>query len=159
MIISKGFANKEISEISLEKISDINNSHDLDHKEFQIIDNGNISKLVSELFKNINSKDSFSYISNLLVTSRREYKKKFHLENLIENAEQSLSKISKKEFQISQYILTNPEDEYLAISNDIHAILSNCTEFSNSEKLDFCNNQRYFMKLYLKELLIKLHKI
>ncbi len=115
--------------------------------------------MVSELFKDINSKEGFEYLSNLLVDSLGEYKKKFQFEKITETKEFSLSKISNNEFQNPQYVATNPEDDYLAILNDIHTILSNSSEFSNFQRLDFCNNQRYFMKLYLKELLLKLNKI
>ncbi|MFX1346840.1 MAG: hypothetical protein ACFFAI_17215 [Promethearchaeota archaeon] len=47
--------------------------------------------------------------------------------------------------------------EYLSISNDIHSILSNCPDLTTNQKLDYCNSQRYFMKLYLKEMVIKIN--
>lgn len=94
-----------------------------------------------------------------MATSLDKYKKKFHIESFTENNENFLSKITNNEFNNLQNFETSPEDEYLSISNDLHAILSNCSEFSNSQKLNFCSNQRYFMKLYLKQLLTKLNLI
>lgn len=123
------------------------------------MDNNIISNLVSELFKHINSKESFNYISHLLVNSLGDYKKKLQIENYKENKKSSLSEILHDEFQNSQYMITSPEDDYLAISNDIHAILSNCSELNNIQKLEFCTNQRYFMKLFLKNLLKKLNYV
>jgi hypothetical protein len=38
----------------------------------------------------------------------------------------------------------------------IHNILLNNNDLSNSEKFDFCNIGRYFMKQYLKEVIKKL---
>lgn len=113
---------------------------------------------MSELINHINSKESFKYISDLLITSLSEYKKKFPIESSFENKESSFSKINNNEIISSQYVLGGSKDEYLAISSDIHSILSNCSELTNTQKLDFCNNQRYFMKLFLKELLIKLNE-
>ena len=93
-----------------------------------------------------------------MITSLSEYKKKFPIESSFENKESSFSKINNNEIISSQYVLGGSKDEYLAISSDIHSILSNCSELTNTQKLDFCNNQRYFMKLFLKELLIKLNE-
>ncbi len=39
---------------------------------------------------------------------------------------------------------------------EIHQILLNNNNLSNSEKLDFCNVGRYFMKQYLKDVIKKL---
>ncbi|MFX0004406.1 MAG: hypothetical protein ACFE9C_14415 [Candidatus Hodarchaeota archaeon] len=95
----------------------------------------------------------------MLVTSLGEYKKKFQIESFTEDKEHSLRELSITEFRNLQNVETSPEDEYLSISNDIHAILLNCSELTNSQKLDFCNNQRYFMKLYLKQLVIKINRV
>ncbi len=50
------------------------------------------------------------------------------------------------------------KNEYLIILNDIHSILSNCSNLTNNQKLDYCNSQRYYMKLYLKEVLTNVNK-
>lgn len=67
-----------------------------------------------------------------------------------------------KNYKTSLYFFrltpTKAEEEYLSISTDIHSILSSYPDLTNNQKLDYCNSQRYFMKLYLKEVLIKLHK-
>jgi len=47
-------------------------------------------------------------------------------------------------------------DENLIALKKIHAILLNCLNLNEKEKLEFCNSERYFMKLYLKKLNNKL---
>jgi hypothetical protein len=104
------------------------------------------------------SSESFDSISNLLIDSLSEYRKKFFSKNCKIKEEFSLNNHNNDEFNKLQYVSPNSEDDYLAISNDIHSILSNCSEFSTSQKMEYCDNQRYFMKLYLRELLIKLNR-
>lgn len=127
--------------------------------ELQNLDKNIISGLLSELFNHINSKESFNYISDLLIASLSKYKKNFPVENFIENQDNSLNKINKNYISNLGSNLTDSKNEYLAISNDIHSILSNCPDLTNNQKLDFCTNQRYFMKLYLKEVLIQINKV
>ncbi|MFX0039582.1 MAG: hypothetical protein ACFFCY_04980 [Promethearchaeota archaeon] len=43
-------------------------------------------------------------------------------------------------------------DENLTTLKKIHAILLNCLNLSKQQKLEFCESERYFMKLYLKKL-------
>lgn len=43
-------------------------------------------------------------------------------------------------------------DENLTTLQKIHAILVNCANLSKKQKLEFCESERYFMKLYLKKL-------
>ncbi|MFX0005437.1 MAG: hypothetical protein ACFFAV_01790, partial [Candidatus Hermodarchaeota archaeon] len=43
-------------------------------------------------------------------------------------------------------------DENLTTLKKIHAILLNCINLSKEKKLEFCESERYFMKLYLKKL-------
>ena len=126
--------------------------------ELQNFDKNVISELVSELFNHINSKESFNYISDLLIESLGEYKNNSPVENFVENKDNSLNKINKNDISNLGFNLTDSKNEYLAISNDIHSILSNCPDLTNTQKLDFCTNQRYFMKLYLKEVLIQINK-
>ncbi len=47
----------------------------------------------------------------------------------------------------------NTKNEYLVILNDINSILINCSNLTNNQKLEYCNNQRRYIKLYLKEVL------
>ncbi|MHA1931635.1 MAG: hypothetical protein ACW96X_03790 [Promethearchaeota archaeon] len=61
-------------------------------------------------------------------------------------------------FSFSKKNLLKAEEEYLSISVDIHSILSNYPDLTSDQKLDYCNSQRYFMKLYLKEVLVKVNK-
>jgi len=43
-------------------------------------------------------------------------------------------------------------DENLITLQKIHAILLNCSNLSKKQKLEFCDSERYFMKLYLQKL-------
>ena len=43
-------------------------------------------------------------------------------------------------------------NENLKILKDIQDILQNCTILTQKEKLEYCKSQRFFMKLYLKEM-------
>lgn len=43
-------------------------------------------------------------------------------------------------------------DENLTTLKKIHAILLNCLNLSKQQKLEFCESERYFMKLYLNKL-------
>ncbi len=99
-----------------------------------------------------------NYISELLISSLSEYKNKISFENHTEQKELSIEKIHNNKINSLDYDLSDSKNEYLAISNDIHSILSNCPELNNIQKLDFCNNQRYFMNLYLKKLLIQINQ-
>ncbi len=44
------------------------------------------------------------------------------------------------------------KNENLVIITEIQSILQNCSNLTDKQKLDYCNSQRYFMKLYLKEI-------
>ncbi|MFX1504184.1 MAG: hypothetical protein ACFFDH_24705, partial [Promethearchaeota archaeon] len=48
--------------------------------------------------------------------------------------------------------IVNLCDENLSTLQKIHAILLNCVNLSKKQKLEFCESERYFMKLYLKKL-------
>lgn len=45
------------------------------------------------------------------------------------------------------------------MAEDIHIILKNREDLSNSEKLNYCNSERYYMKQYLKHIMIKVNCI
>ena len=38
---------------------------------------------------------------------------------------------------------------------DIHNLLEKCEDLSSNQKLEYCQSERYYMKLYLKQVLIK----
>ena len=48
--------------------------------------------------------------------------------------------------------------EYFVIVEDIHTLLKNSKELSNNEKLVYCNSERFYMKQYLKHVLIKVNR-
>lgn len=48
------------------------------------------------------------------------------------------------------------KDENFVLITEIQSVLQNCSNLTDKQKLDYCNSQRYFMKLYLKEINKKL---
>lgn len=44
-------------------------------------------------------------------------------------------------------------DENFSTLQKIHAILINCSNMSQKQKREFCENERFFMKQYLQKLL------
>ncbi|MFX1480964.1 MAG: hypothetical protein ACFFCI_23010 [Promethearchaeota archaeon] len=71
---------------------------------------------------------------------------------------ETLSDISERTHVDSELSPSIPLDENLTTLQKIHAILLNCINLSQKEKLEFANSQRYFMKLYLQKLKDKLKK-
>ncbi|MFX1321869.1 MAG: hypothetical protein ACFFAQ_09505 [Promethearchaeota archaeon] len=66
----------------------------------------------------------------------------------------------KKQFKKNSHNQLNKEiindlDDNFDIIKSLHLILLNCSTLTKKQKFDFCNSQRYFMKLYLKEILRK----
>jgi hypothetical protein len=108
------------------------------------------------LFNHINSKESFDYISNLLLNSLNTYKDSYSLENNLRVPEPVPKDIADKKFDDLYSNRSGGDADYLAISNDIQSILSNCPDLSTTQKLDYCNSQRYFMKMYMRNIVLKL---
>ncbi len=59
--------------------------------------------------------------------------------------------IDNKKNEILEQNSDTPMNDNLAILEEIGEILHNCTMLTENQKLDYCKSQRYFMKLYLKE--------
>ncbi|MFX1410613.1 MAG: hypothetical protein ACFFA6_09685 [Promethearchaeota archaeon] len=59
--------------------------------------------------------------------------------------------IDNKKIEFLEQTSDNPIDDNLVILEEIGEILKNCTILTENQKLDYCKSQRYFMKLYLKE--------
>lgn len=76
----------------------------------------------------------------------------------LRTSNEQINEVNNQILSFSRINLTAVEAEYLSISADIHSILSNYPDLTNDQKLEYCISQRYFMKLYLKEVLIKINK-
>ena len=63
----------------------------------------------------------------------------------------------KKSIQDRERCDTNKRQN-LELVKEIHDILLNRKTLSLRQKIDFCKNQRYFMKLYLREILKSLRR-
>ena len=50
--------------------------------------------------------------------------------------------------------IENIPENYLAIIKKIHSILIDCPDLTRKQKFEYCNIERYFIKLYLKESLL-----
>jgi len=144
--ISKGFVSKHLRKFSVEDNTSLFEFSNFDDIEFHQINRTLISELVLELFNHINSKESFNYISNLLISSLKEYEKYFTYSDNVEEGE----KIEYKNINLLKPI-NDSRNEYLGILKDIDVVLSNCSEMTHIQRIDFCNSQRQFMKLYLKQ--------
>ena len=94
----------------------------------------------------------------MLLSSLKNYKKNYPV-NIYSENKANFKENSANEIDTLASRFNDDKNEYLAISNDIHSILSNCLELTNNQKLDFCDSQRYYMKLYLKEVLIQINKV
>ena len=69
-----------------------------------------------------------------------------------ESSSRDLSSSKNKSIETSENDIEELCDENLTSLKKIHAILLNCVNLSKKQKLEFCNSERYFMKLYLKKL-------
>ncbi len=94
----------------------------------------------------------------MLLDSLQDHDKYYLVNNFLENND-NLRETHPNKTNTVVSGLSEAKNEYLAISNDINSILSNCPDLNNNQKLNFCTNQRYYMKLYLKEVLIALNKL
>jgi sugar-specific transcriptional regulator TrmB len=47
------------------------------------------------------------------------------------------------------------KNEYLTMMNDVHMLLENCENLTNNQKLEYCQSERYYMRLYLEQVLLK----
>jgi len=61
-------------------------------------------------------------------------------------------KLETQSDKVAEENIENLCDENLTTLQKIHAILLNCFNLSKKQKLEFCESERYFMKLYLKKL-------
>jgi hypothetical protein len=74
-------------------------------------------------------------------------------EKYLHKSHSSESKSHKEDFDIR---LQNPNkgivDDNLDMIQKIHLILKNTQDLTQEQKYDYCNSQRFFMKLYLKRI-------
>lgn len=62
----------------------------------------------------------------------------------------------KKHLKKNSHYQLNGLDDNFDIIKCLHLLLSNCSNLTKKQKFEFCNSQRYFMKLYLEEILRKI---
>jgi len=115
-----------------------------------------ISDIVSELLKHTDSKESFDFISDLLLTSLNIYQKKFSVESTPIFKEKEFGETERRKNLDMKHETCDSITEYLTISNEIHSVLLHCPDLTKNQKLDYCESQRYFMKMYMKEIVTKL---
>jgi len=84
-------------------------------------------------------------------------KKDLAINDRSNQADLKLDSVSFKEhvYKAESHKIEQLCDENLTTLQKIHAILLNCINLSKKQKLEFCESERYFMKLYLKKLQIK----
>lgn len=144
---------EKYNDLSIKNLSQSVKINSFEDKRYKNLNHTKISELVSELFSQIKSKESCDYISNLLITSLKEFEKFFINHDYSENENSYTEEINKKEI-FGLNLACDSRSECLGILNDIDSILSNCSELSNIQKIDFTKSQRHFMKLYLRQVVI-----
>jgi len=70
-----------------------------------------------------------------------------NLESYIGNIERKIEELNKANINISE-----GTSEHLLTLRKLHKILQNGQNLTDQQKFDFCSSERYFMKLYLREL-------
>ena len=70
-----------------------------------------------------------------------------NLDGYISNIEKKIEEANDSNVNISE-----GTSEHLLTLRKLHKILKNGQNLSDKQKLDFCDSERYFMKLYLREL-------
>ena len=64
----------------------------------------------------------------------------------------------KNSFNLTDNDIETLCDDNLIMLQKVHAIIINCHNFSKKLKIEFCENERLQMKLYLKKLMNKIDK-
>jgi hypothetical protein len=70
-----------------------------------------------------------------------------NLENYIDNIEKGIGKLNDSSINVSKH-----SSEHLLMLRKLHKVLKNGQNLSSKQRLDYCDSERYFMKLYLREL-------
>ena len=70
-----------------------------------------------------------------------------NLEGYISNIEKKIEEVNNTGINISE-----GTSEHLLTLRKLHKILQNGQNLTDQQKFDFCSSERYFMKLYLREL-------
>ena len=70
----------------------------------------------------------------------------------IENSKKNSIGLEKLIDELTEVEIEDLFDENLTTLQKIHSILLNCVNLTKKQKLEFCESERYFMKLYLKKL-------
>ena len=86
------------------------------------------------------------------MNSKTEKKENIEIQET-ETSERNSISIEKQSTELPGENIENLCDENLTSLKKIHAILLNCVNLSKNQKLEFCESERYFMKLYLKKLM------
>ena len=95
------------------------------------------------MWRKMNLKSNDKMLTNRLKENFNVYDLGSPIENKVPS--------DKKENMIS----TNQIQDYLVMAENVHDILLNCSNLTRKQKLDYCNSQRYLMKLYLKHFIYK----
>ncbi len=98
------------------------------------------NKEVENTFETINPNENSFHLSNDKINASKTF---FVIRNPVDLLVQECD-VAKK--------------EYLTMVEDIHAIISNREDLSNSEKINYCNSERHYMKQYLKHTMIKISR-
>lgn len=115
-----------------------------------------ISELVSILFTQNKSQESFKIISSLIKLSLKAPEENFadvifsgNNAGAFNNIDNEVKCFLNQKFRVDKNMC-------LLMLNRVRSILINCPDLTNKQKFDYCRIERYFMKSYLKEGLVKI---
>lgn len=101
-------------------------------------------KLEGNYLKNV--ENDFRFNESAIIANYNLQKSKYS-ENLTFN-----DNLVKDDDSILQQINDSVKDNHLNMIKQIHQILKSSKNLTLNQKFGFCNNQRFFMKLYLKRI-------
>jgi len=107
-------------------------------------------------FRNQKPKESFKNISKLIVLLLNTPGIEIPSTYFQGNPENIVKEIYYEFKSILEHESENEVNKYFKTLEQIPPLIAGCPELTNKQKLDYCNIERSFMKLYLKDLLIKL---
>lgn len=116
------------------------------------------SELLSLFFKNQTPNEAFKTVSKLIILLLSIPEKEVNPALFQDNTDNLVREIY---YEFKDILSHESEDEvnnYFKTLEKVPPLISDCPELTNKQKLDYCNVERSFMKLYLRDLLVKLKK-
>jgi len=98
-------------------------------------------------YNNVTLKNLEEKMEILTISSFEDSEPVINLENLFYKIE-----INNNAKKSAEFFPQKAKYDNFKLLVDINAVLQKCTHLTNKERLMYCTSQRYFMKLYLREI-------